>query len=245
VKVADYLEVWAQSTLAQGEPEGLVDRLRVWWNPVHALPLESRPRVAQLVADQATAVAELSQAGVSLFSVRKREGEWEYLDYQRRGPIALPLLSLVVHFEPDDLTQVPNLEGVGHLNALTTLVHLELSHPKLTDAHCTQLSALQVLESLVLGGEREVTDATLEVVGQLSSLRTLRIRGGSFTDAGLRALAGLRLVSLEISNFFGEAFSDEALTCLHESQTLERLKLGLNDAQREALQTALPQCQIS
>ena len=80
-----------------------------------------------------------------------------------------------------------------HLKGLTRLRVLHLTYSlKLEDRHLVNLTSLIKLQDLDLKRCEKLTDATLEHLGQLSSLEKLNLAGTQVTDAGVHYLKGLK-----------------------------------------------------
>src|SRR5690606_202889 len=107
-----------------------------------------------------------------------------------------------------DYTQVSN-EGLAQLEKLPNLRALSLRRcPNIDDAGLVHLTKLPKLERLsVLYNSNSITDASMEHVGQIQTLRLLDLRGCTqISDAGLEHLKGLtnlvdlKLLTGEVSN---------------------------------------------
>ncbi len=108
------------------------------------------------------------------------------------------------------------------LAELTGLERLTLIQNNFNDLGTTHLSKLQNLRALDLRGNMEAGDMTLEVVGQLPRLASLRHRTTTVTDFGMEALANSNtLDSLLIQDFMITSMSGEHLAKLENLTQLE------------------------
>lgn len=94
---------------------------------------------------------------------------------------------------------------------------------KVTDTSLDYLQRFPELEYVVLGGCRQITDAGLEHLKDLASLRRLDLSHTRITDAGLAHLRGLtNLQNLRLAN---TEISDAGLMCVKELTSLKMLDL--------------------
>jgi len=103
-----------------------------------------------------------------------------------------------------DLSSNTNLTGAAmkSIAGLTGLKRLTLVQDRFNDLHTRRLARLEQLESLDLRGNMEAGDLTLETLGGLAALRSLKHRSTAVTDQGLEALAAAdRLESLLMQDF--------------------------------------------
>lgn len=77
-------------------------------------------------------------------------------------------------------------EGVQGLSLFPRLTHLDLSGTRITDRAMPSIAALDLLELDI--GRTKVTDASIDLLLQLPSLRSLRITSSRITDAGVERL---------------------------------------------------------
>jgi Leucine-rich repeat (LRR) protein len=105
---------------------------------------------------------------------------------------------------------------------LTGLERLTLIQNNFNDLGTTHLSKLQNLRALDLRGNMEAGDMTLEVVGQLPRLASLRHRTTTVTDFGMESLSNSQtLDSLLIQDFMITSMSGEHLAKLGNLTQLE------------------------
>jgi hypothetical protein len=105
---------------------------------------------------------------------------------------------------------------------LTGLERLTLIQNNFNDLSTTHLSKLQNLRALDLRGNMEAGDMTLEVVGQLPRLVSLRHRTTTVTDFGMESLSNSQtLDSLLIQDFMITSMSGEHLAKLENLTQLE------------------------
>lgn len=105
---------------------------------------------------------------------------------------------------------------------LTGLERLTLIQNNFNDLGTTHLSKLQNLRALDLRGNMEAGDMTMEVVGQLPRLASLRHRTTTVTDFGMEALSNsTTLDSLLIQDFMITSMSGDHLAKLENLTQLE------------------------
>jgi hypothetical protein len=121
----------------------------------------------------------------------------------------------------------------------------------ITDDAVVRLSTARSLKELVLGmdfqdGRDLITDVALASLSKVSSLESLGLYYGKFTDKGLEHLARLpNLKSIAIPNC--RTFTDAGLEHLSKLPHLEQLDLrrvSFSDAGLKGLKEALPNCDI-
>jgi CheY-like chemotaxis protein len=135
--------------------------------------------------------------------------------------------------------------GLVHLQSLTSLQELHLDHTDITDEGLKLLASLPNLEILDLKGTR-ITDAGLAEVGRLTGLKGLYLTRTGITDAGLAHLRGLS--RLETLILWDTGIGDAGLEHLKPLTRLQEVILWSTQVTRqgaEALQAALPECDIS
>ncbi len=135
--------------------------------------------------------------------------------------------------------------GLVHLQTLTHLQELHLDHSDITDEGLKLLTTLPNLEILDLKGTR-ITDAGLAEVGRLERLKGLYLTRTGITDAGLENLRNLN--ELETLILWDTAIGDAGLEHLKSLQHLKEVILWntrVTQQGAEALQTALPECDVS
>jgi Leucine-rich repeat (LRR) protein len=93
-----------------------------------------------------------------------------------------------------------NDEQIAPLGNFKALVRLNLSENALSDAGVRQLASLQSLESLNLYGNSAVTDASLDLLSNLASLRQLYAWDTLITPAAAKKLnvAGGRAIVVNL-----------------------------------------------
>ncbi|MFO7898788.1 MAG: hypothetical protein R6V58_06970, partial [Planctomycetota bacterium] len=118
--------------------------------------------------------------------------------------------------------------GLVHLSGLRKLRSIHFSNTGVTGTGFAHLKNLKHLEEVTLTSNNtsRITDSGLAGIGQVSSLRELRIgRAGKLTDAGLAHLKGHK--ALETLTLGGCAqITDAALAHVSEIKNLEELGLG-------------------
>jgi Leucine-rich repeat (LRR) protein len=115
-------------------------------------------------------------------------------------------------------------EDLKHVAQIKTLKRLDLSFTLVTDKGIKELEQLRQLEDLNLETAEALTDASMNYVRNIPTLRRLKVRGVDITDVGMPAIAqmtGLR--SLDLSHTMLEDVGLENLPALTE---LEELYLG-------------------
>ncbi len=135
--------------------------------------------------------------------------------------------------------------GLVHLQSLTHLQELHLDHSDITDEGLQLLATLPNLEILDLKGTK-ITDAGLVHVGRLTGLKGLYLTRTAIIDAGLVYLRSLS--KLETLILWDTAIGDAGLEHLKSLQHLKEAILWNTQVSRqgaEALQTALPDCDVS
>jgi CheY-like chemotaxis protein len=135
--------------------------------------------------------------------------------------------------------------GLVHLQSLHNLQELHLDHSDITDAGLKLLTTLPNLEILDLKGTR-ITDAGLAEVGRLKQLKGLYLTRTGITDAGLGHLRNLS--KLETLILWDTAIGDAGLEPLKSLPHLKEVILWntrVTQQGAEALQTALPECDVS
>lgn len=149
-------------------------------------------------------------------------------------------------FTKSDLTP----EDLGHIAAIPNLETLRI-HRMITDDAVAHLSSARSLKKLILGMDFQdsrdlITDVALASLSKVSSLESIGLYYGKFTDEGLEHLSGLpNLKSLAIPNCRG--FTDAGLEHLSKLSHLEHLDLrrvSFSDAGLKGLKEALPNCDI-
>jgi CheY-like chemotaxis protein len=135
--------------------------------------------------------------------------------------------------------------GLAHLQSLTSLQELHLDHTDITDEGLKLLASLPNLEILDLKGTR-ITDAGLAEIGRLTGLKGLYLTRTGITDAGLAHLRDLS--QLETLILWDTGIGDAGLEHLKPLKRLQEVILWGTQVTRqgaEALQAALPECDVS
>jgi hypothetical protein len=139
----------------------------------------------------------------------------------------------------------PGLAPIGELTGLQSLGIGELD---MTDDHLRSLSNLENLVSLSCESWEQVTDEGLQHLGQIRSLKAVRLSNSGVTDAGLEHLSGLHQMGVlflegtvvegpgfvhlktlpNLGELFlsGSKFSDDGLAHVAESPDLSSLHLN-------------------
>ena len=115
-------------------------------------------------------------------------------------------------------------EDLNFVARIATLKRLDLSFTLVTDKGIKELESLRQLEDLNLETAEALTDASMNYVKNIPTLRKLNVRGVDITDVGMPAIAqmtGLR--SLDLSHTMLEDVGLEHLPALSD---LEELYLG-------------------
>jgi CheY-like chemotaxis protein len=135
--------------------------------------------------------------------------------------------------------------GLVHLQSLPHLQELHLDHSDITDEGLKILTTLTNLEILDLKGT-QITDAGLIHVGRLAGLKGLYLTRTGITDAGLEKLRNLG--KLETLILWDTGIGDAGLEHLKSLKHLKEVILWntrVTQQGAEALQTALPECDVS
>lgn len=162
-----------------------------------------------------------------------------------RGLTGLTALGLAgTKFADDQLPALRDLKALAHLDLNNTAITdkatqslkgwgslrwLDLGRTAVSDLGIKVIESLK-LERLSLG-ETKVTDTSLEILGQQTSLRSLRVSGTDITDAGLyylKPLTDLRKLDLSTTQV-----SDAGLSLLEGMRSLRFFsahKVALSDA---------------
>jgi len=117
-------------------------------------------------------------------------------------------------------------EDLTYVAKIATLKKLDLSFTLVTDKGIKELQQLRQLEDLSVETAEALTDASMNYVKNIPTLRRLNVRGVDITDVGMPAIAqmtGLR--SLNLSHTMLQDVGLESLPALTE---LEELYLGGN-----------------
>ena len=135
-----------------------------------------------------------------------------------------------------DLSEGASLRPIAAMPKLESLLLLRSS---LNDHMIAELGSMPRLHEIALSPERfgglpNITDRTLEALGQMKALETIRLPFGRFTDGGIKHLFGLKkLKRLEFTNITG--FTDKAMDALVWMQSLEELELNAEPFSMAAL----------
>jgi hypothetical protein len=116
---------------------------------------------------------------------------------------------------------------------------------QMTDAMIRDVSHIEHVTALRLGGSRGVTDAGVEYLSRLSRLRYLDLSGTNVTDRGLEVLRALR--ELETVSLAWTKVTDAGVTNLSGCERLENVDLlgtGSGDGAIRALAGKMRLCQL-
>jgi internalin A len=117
-------------------------------------------------------------------------------------------------------------EDLVYVAQLKALKKLDLSFTLVTDKGIKELMALGQLDDLNLETAEALTDASMNYVKNIRTLRRLKVRGVDITDVGMPAISQMTgLVSLDLSHTMLEDVGLENLPAL---TNLEELYLGGN-----------------
>jgi Leucine Rich repeats (2 copies)/Leucine Rich repeat len=122
-------------------------------------------------------------------------------------------------------------EALAQVGNLRRLKHLTLVLTPVNDAGLACLEGLSNLESLMLRGRNDVTDAGVAHLARMTSLKGLYLENSQITDAGLASVSGL--TGLETLNLARTQIGDGGLAHLDGLTRLEKLGLentGVTDA---------------
>src|SRR5262245_45270194 len=170
--------------------------------PVAAQSRNAAPAAAKINPAEATAVQRIEARGG--FVVRDRDGN-------------VTEASLARTWATD--------EDLAYVAQLKALKKLDLSFTLITDKGVKELMALK-LDDLNLETAEALTDASMNYVKNIPTLRRLKVRGVDITDVGMPAIAQMTgLVSLDLSHTMLEDVGLENLPAL---TNLEELYLGGN-----------------
>src|SRR4030095_11333214 len=117
-------------------------------------------------------------------------------------------------------------DDVASVAQIKTLKRLDLSFTYVTDLGIKELRGLRQLEDLDLETAEALTDAAMNYVREIPTLKRLKVRGVDITDAGMPAIGHMTgLVALDLSHTMIEDVGLEVLPSLGQ---LEELKIGGN-----------------
>ncbi len=132
-----------------------------------------------------------------------------------------------------DLNQIEELylaatvvedDSIATISKFPSLKKLRLSKTSVSDAALESLKACKLLQELDLSENSIITDAGLQHLAAITSLKKLNLWRVQITDAGALALAPL--VNLEWLNLDNTKLSDAGLPCLKDMNKLTFLHLG-------------------
>lgn len=138
--------------------------------------------------------------------------------------LAAELLGTMHHLRALDLAKVCSGPLLKALSSRETLTGLRISSCELADADVKQLSKLTRLEWLDVQHNHDLTDESLSALGNLKSLRVLRLCWTGLTDEGLDALSALELHELDVEGC--DALTNDAIAILLKMKTLKALNLS-------------------
>ena len=135
-----------------------------------------------------------------------------------------PLEKLVSLLELDlyDCQDISD-QSLVHLSGLVRLQKLDLRFTDITEAGLSALRPLAELRDLDLSPDMPMSDVGLQAIGQLSSLRELRLCK-SISDAGLEALS--RLTGIRTLDLSGCGVADKGLRAVASLSALHTLNLS-------------------
>jgi Leucine-rich repeat (LRR) protein len=117
-------------------------------------------------------------------------------------------------------------EDVHDVAQIKTLKRLDLAFTYVTDLGIKELRGLRQLEDLDLETAEALTDAAMNYVREIPTLKRLKVRGVDITDAGMPAIGKMSgLIALDLSHTMIEDVGLEVLPSLGQ---LEELKIGGN-----------------
>jgi hypothetical protein len=116
-----------------------------------------------------------------------------------------------------------------HLKGLASVRRLSLFNTQVGDAGLESVATLPNLHELRLGPQNPVTDAGMDHVAKLTTLRTLFMPCRRVTDEGLYKLAPLtNLEEIDVETGFGErAVGDKRLASMKGMTRLKQLRIGV------------------
>jgi internalin A len=176
------------------------------------LVMAAGPAGAQTARPPAQATTPGAYAGI----VQRIEGRGGYVVRDRSGEITE--VSLARTNATDD--------DVAFVAQIKTLKRVDLSFTYVTDLGVKELRGLRQLEDLDLETAEALTDAAMNYVREIPTLKRLKVRGVDITDAGMPAIGHMTgLVALDLSHTMIEDVGLEVLPSLGQ---LEELKIGGN-----------------
>jgi len=114
---------------------------------------------------------------------------------------------------PDDIAAVEALKKLAtsmRQDGDGLIIEVNFRDAEVTDEAMQHLSGLRRVESILLNGTAAITDAGLEPIGKLATLRNLDLRGCPVSNAGLAHLKGLKkLKALRLSGKSGATTVDD------------------------------------
>ena len=142
-----------------------------------------------------------------------------------------------ISFTDDDVSLLPTL---------TDLTFVEFSANGITDVTIQRIAGLPKLRSLIINGEKGITDAALSHIGKIASLTMLSLDYNRLSDRGIRDLAGMK--NLEDLSLNDTDITDSAVPHLSKLKKLEKLSFRRTKITAKglaALQRNLPKCKIT
>ncbi|ADV61924.1 hypothetical protein Isop_1339 [Isosphaera pallida ATCC 43644] len=125
------------------------------------------------------------------------------------------------------------------------VVAVSFATAKIADADVALVQAIPTLTKLVLNNNKSLTDAALDPIPSMSSLRKLYLVETGITDTGLAKLKDHP--SLEILSLVGTNVTDAAVPSLQAMPALKELFVAgtpISDEALRALKTARPNLKI-
>jgi internalin A len=184
------------------------------------------------------------------------------LGIERKGPIMKPFLALVFPLvlllcgcgpaatwptpqTVDAIAAIKELSGKVSLDHhAVEVISVDLRGTQITDAGLEHLKGLTSLKSLYLNGT-QITDAGLEHLKVLNSLTQLNLGRTKITDAGLehlKVLNSLTQLGLDDTQITGAGL--EHLNVLNSLKLLQLNRTYITNAGLSELESALPKCKV-
>ena len=147
------------------------------------------------------------------------------LDYLWVSEVGLTTLAALTSLEELNLakTLVGN-EALAVMGQFPRLKKLRISQCQIDDMGLVDLVKVSTLEDLDLSENSQISNAGMESIGKLTSLKKLNLWRDALTDDGVRQLAGL--TNLEWLNLDNTQLSDAGLDSLQGMHKLTFLHLG-------------------
>jgi len=114
-------------------------------------------------------------------------------------------------------------EAISRLLAANPSARLH-ARGQMTDAVLADISRIETITALELGGSKALTDEGVRHLARLPALKHLDLSGTAITDRGLRALRNL--AALETLSLAGTSITDEGVTHLAHCHELQHVNLS-------------------